>query len=155
MGDSRRNLLMSTLIAKQFPKAKKALVIADGQGDLANRLANKGLHCIVIEKHARQDHARKNVDYRKGIFSYDMDRFDVDLIVGMHPDEATSEIIRYAMKHKIPFAVCPCCIKGIDSAGVHGYRNWLTKLKSLAKGFNVSTLQLKMTGKNIVIVGKP
>ena len=155
MGDIKRNLLMSTLIVKQFPKAKSALVIADGQGDLANRLANKGLSCVVIEKKPRQNHVRKNVDYRSGVFSYLMKPILADVIVGMHPDEATAEIIRYAVKNKIPFAVCPCCVKGDAAKGVHGYMKWLNKLKSLAKGFDVYTLQLKMTGKNIVLVGKP
>ena len=33
-----------------------------------------------------------------------------DLIIGMHPDQATEPIIDMALKYKKPFAVVPCCV---------------------------------------------
>ena len=31
-------------------------------------------------------------------------------IVALHPDEATGEIVDFAIKHRIPFVVVPCCV---------------------------------------------
>jgi hypothetical protein len=31
-------------------------------------------------------------------------------IVALHPDEATGVIVEHAVKHRIPFAVVPCCV---------------------------------------------
>ena len=33
-----------------------------------------------------------------------------DALVGLHPDEATEEIVDTALEHSIPFAVVPCCV---------------------------------------------
>ncbi len=156
MGDKNRSTLMATLVSRHFPKAKKVLAVADGDGSLANRLANKGYDVIAVEAHPRQAKSRKGVDYRKGYFSHD-DKIEADVIVGMHPDEATTPIIKWAIKNRKPFAVCPCCIKGDGANAVHTYSGWLKYLKSLGKraGYQVLELQLKMNGKNIVLVGKP
>ncbi len=35
--------------------------------------------------------------------------FKPDLIVGLHPDEATGAIVEVAAAHGVPFAVVPCC----------------------------------------------
>lgn len=32
------------------------------------------------------------------------------LILGLHPDEATGDIVDYCVAHRIPFAVVPCCV---------------------------------------------
>lgn len=31
-------------------------------------------------------------------------------VVGMHPDQATEPIVRFALQHGLPFAVVPCCV---------------------------------------------
>ncbi len=146
---------MSTLIKKNFPKAKIVLVVADGDGTLSNRLANKGYKAIAIEAKPRQAHSRKGVDYRRGWFSEDTE-IEADLIVGMHPDEATTPIIKWAIRNHKPFAICPCCIKGDGSKAVTSYAGWIKYLKSLAikHGYYVFETALKMNGKNIVLVGK-
>ena len=79
----------------------------------------------------------------------------IQVVVGMHPDEATAEIIKYAVKHRLPFAVCPCCRKGRDAIGVESYQQWLTKLRQIAVGYDTWETPLKMTGKNTVIAGRP
>ena len=33
-----------------------------------------------------------------------------DVVVGMHPDQATEPILDFALKHKKPFAIVPCCV---------------------------------------------
>jgi hypothetical protein len=155
MGDDKRGPLFARLIVRQFPKAERILVVADGRGQVARSLANKKRSCIVIEKEPRwEGPEHKRVRYLSGIFSAEYSKLDVDLIVGMHPDEATAEIIKYADKYNLPFAVCPCCIKGIDAVGVRKYQDWLNRLKTLAPHHNSYWLCLHMEGKNDVLVGK-
>jgi hypothetical protein len=33
-----------------------------------------------------------------------------DVIIGMHPDQATEAIVDMALKYRKPFAVVPCCV---------------------------------------------
>ena len=157
MGDSKRGQLFAQFIVKQFPKAKTILVVADGKGQVARKLANKKRKVLVVEQYPRwEGRQHKEVHYIAATFTTDYKCPEtIQLVVGMHPDEATGEIIRYAVKHQLPFAVCPCCRKGRDCIGVGSYQQWLTKLRSLAVGYDTWQMQLKMTGKNIVIAGRP
>lgn len=157
MGDSCRGQLFAQFILKQFPQAKTILVVADGKGQVARKLANKKRRVVVVEQCPRwEGRQHKDVRYIAGTFTPDYKCPEpVSLVVGMHPDEATGEIIKYALKHNLPFAVCPCCRKGRHAVGVGSHQEWLTKLRSLAVGYDTWETQLKMTGKNIVIAGKP
>lgn len=149
MGDERRNDVFALFIKRQFPRAKIILVVADGKGILARKLANKGFQCFVIENKPRfEGNKHPNITYKKGWFTRDSE-VEADVIVGMHPDEATSEIIRAAIKNNKPFAVVPCCIKGKDSNGINGFQNWLKKLEFLAGSCRKT--QLPISGKNIVL----
>jgi hypothetical protein len=35
---------------------------------------------------------------------------DCSSVVGLHPDEATEAIVDFAVRHRKPFAVVPCCV---------------------------------------------
>lgn len=159
MGDARRGLEFARYIVKNFPKAQRILVVADGKGQVSRKLANKKRSSVVVEKKPRwEGRGHKRVSYIKGEFSEDYTlNSKVDLIVGMHPDEATGEIVRYAVKNRLPFAVVPCCIKGRDAKGVSSYGRWLNKLRSMAKQEHYDTWesQLHMRGKSIVLSGRP
>lgn len=157
MGDDNRGMVFAQFIIKNFPKAQYIMDVASGKGQVARKLANKKRNVIAIEAHPRLDgRSHKLIHYKRAWFTSESDIEPPDLIVGMHPDEATSEIVMYAVKHHIPFAVVPCCVKGRHSTGLR-YQGWLNKLKSLARqsGYSIYEAQLKMTGKNIAIVGKP
>lgn len=159
MGDERRGPVFALFIKKNF-KADNILVVADGKGQVSRSLANKGFDCTVIEAKPRfegRDH--KHIVYKRGVFDGDLYNSGAkayDVIVGMHPDEATGEILRYAGRAKIPFAIVPCCIKGRDSAGINNYTGWLKRLKSIVISTHyVFEAQLKMNGKNICLYGRP
>ncbi|MEN6294178.1 MAG: hypothetical protein ABFD07_19470 [Methanobacterium sp.] len=100
----------------------------------------------------------RNLNYKR-IFFNDGVKDSYDLLVGMHPDEATDVIITQAIKRKIPFVVCPCCI--LPCAAMfndnYNFTNWVNHLKKLAikNGYNVDEYHLKMSGKNLVLIGKP
>ena len=53
MGDSKRNVVFCDFIRRRFPKAKSVLVVADGKGELARKLANKGFKVRVVENKPR------------------------------------------------------------------------------------------------------
>jgi len=149
MGDSRRHEVFGRFVFRQFPRAKSALVVADGKGELAAYLA-KRYRVRVVEAKPRQAVLRKRVNYTRGWFSQ-YDDVPEDIIVGMHPDEATSEIVRAAVRLHKRWAVVPCCLKGIDAHGVHGFQAWVKKL--MAIGWPCRQTRLKISGKNVVIWG--
>ena len=35
---------------------------------------------------------------------------EADIIVGLHPDQPTADIVSYSVAHRKPFAVIPCCV---------------------------------------------
>jgi len=149
MGDPNRNSVFTRFINKNFPYAKSILVVADGKGELARKLANKGYMIRVIENKPRfVGRTHKNIHYCKGWFDRNT-IIEEELIVGMHPDEATSEIIRAAEKQNISWAVVPCCTKGKDANGIRNYNGWITKLKQI--GNNCNQTLLKISGKNIIL----
>jgi len=149
MGDSKRHSVFCQFIKKQFPKAFRVLVVADGKGILARCLANQGFEVVVMEKKPRfEGRKHKRIEYKKGWFDSDY-KANEDLIVGMHPDEATAPIIKSAVKSKKPFAVVPCCVVGEESNGVSGYEGWLKKLMRLDR--RIMRGMLKMHGKNQVL----
>ena len=88
MGDSRRHEVFGRFVFRQFPRAKSALVVADGKGELAAYLA-KRYRVRVVEAKPRQAVLRKRVNYTRGWFSQ-YDDVPEDIIVGMHPDEDRS-----------------------------------------------------------------
>lgn len=148
MGDPNRHKVFANFVSRQFPKAKSVLVVADGKGELARILANKGLKIRVIENSPRfEGKPHQNIKYQKGFFTAHT-TISEDVIIGMHPDEATGEIVGAAVRQGKPFAVVPCCVKGRLSWKAHSYSEWLKVLKSEGGGRETT---LSFSGKNIVI----
>ena len=151
MGDPNRNQVFATFIKRNFHKAKSVLVVADGKGGLARSLANKGFEVKVIENKPRfEGRVHKKIEYQKGWFT-PTSKIDADLVVAMHPDEATGPVVMAATKQNKPFAVVPCCCVGIGSEGMsrNHYNDWIKKLSKIAKGCRSTTL--KISGKNVVL----
>lgn len=75
-----------------------------------------------------------------------------DLVVGMHPDGATSVIVAYAARHSIPFSIVPCC-----SDNGMSYKPWMRHLaaQASAAGFSVEESVLAMPGRARVLTGVP
>lgn len=154
MGDANRNIEFAQFIRRQFPKARTVLVVADGKGELSRRLANKGLRVRTIERNPRFDgRAHKGIDYRRGTFSRDT-TISEDIVVAMHPDEATAEVILAARAQRKPFAVVPCCHKGDPAiaGGVSNYEGWLRRLIALWPPMQEGALHI--SGRNRVLYRK-
>jgi len=154
MGDTHRNKVFASFIKKQFPKIKSVLVVADGKGALARELAGQGLQVRVIEAKPRYNwRDKRGIKYQRGWFTREH-KIAEDLVVGMHPDEATGEIIMAATANRKPWAVVPCCLKGEAAKGVLCFKGWLNRLRSLARNQTVLEWQLPIKGKNVVLFHK-
>jgi hypothetical protein len=151
VGDPKRNEAFAKLIFREFPNCKTCLVVADGKGHLAALLAKK-YRVRVIENKPRQVLTRKRVKYQSGWFEASTPLTE-DLIVGMHPDDATAPIIKAAVRNKKKWAVVPCCIMGLEAHGVSGFTAWIKKLRSFAPNSRTETLPIG--GKSLVLWGKP
>ena len=155
MADARRNEAFATFIVRRFPRAQSILVVADGKGELARKLANKGKRVTVIEAKPRfEGRGHKRIAYREGWFTRDF-TVTQDLVVAMHPDEATAEVVLAADKCGKPFAVVPCCFKGDEAHGIGSAKGWHNKLVSLYRAGVTEQWKLPMTGKNVVVYGRP
>ena len=162
MGDSKRFDLFAKLIQRNFPPSRyhKIADIAGGKGYLQPALRPMGYDVTTYDK-PRSKHSKRNIPNR---FQYNYQLFtdkiktDFDILVGMHPDEATDIIIVQAAKRKIPFVVCPCCVKpeAVVYWGKHTYHLWCNHLERLARKlqFDIRWLLLPMNGKNKVLIGR-
>ena len=156
MGDRNRNEVFAAFLVRNFPKAQSVLCVADGKGELASILAEKGKRVRVIEQAPRfTGQATKRLKYTRGTFASTTPVAE-DLVVGMHPDEATEAIIRAARKSGKAFAVVPCCHtpENGGKACVVSAGGWRNHLLSLWPGA-LSTELRGMTGRNIVIWRRP
>ena len=138
MGDSARFIVTAEFILRNYPRAKSILCVADGKGDLAKILNKEGKNAQIIDP-----------VYNGLYFSRDF-KHPCDLVVGLHPDEATGEIVIYGERMKIPYLIVPCCIKGKEAVGVRGFDQWINKLQRLSKNSLRETL-LPMRGANRIL----
>ena len=147
MADKRRFELFASLIVERFP-GPRIFDIAGGQGRLNEALTRLGRSVVTFDLR----HKHLPVQYAQRIFTLD-EPCAADAVVGMHPDGATRVIIEYAARHRLPFAVVPCC-----SDNSMPYNPWMRHLMDLArdKGFGtVEEVKLPMEGRARVILGMP
>ena len=154
MGDSQRFDLFAKLVARNFPnKSARIVDVAGGKGYLKEALRELGYcNVLTMDKNRRAAKKQTHLAYKYGYFNYKIQEA-FDLVVAMHPDEATDHAILYAVGHRIPAFVCPCCVKPDATVffGQHDFKRWVIHLKGLARGMEVQELYLKMSGKNLVL----
>lgn len=163
MGDGRRFRFFADFIEAAFPEARHIADVGGGRGLLAVELMLRGLVCTVIDprrptklprqvrKKIRKEMIRRGTAPPLEAVTNGVDETDLapyDLIVGMHPDEATEPIVRSAVEWGKPFAVAPCCVMPLDGEG-RTFEEWMDYLVSLAPGCKTATLP--MEGRNVVI----
>lgn len=159
MGDSRRFDEFAKFIMRRFDPCIRIADVAGGKGALQTALRQRGyLSVTTYDK-------RRGRRHRPGRFEFHYRHFDAavkesfDLLVGMHPDEATDHIIVEAGKRRVPFAICPCCVKpsAVPYWEKHSYDLWVAHLKRLAlkNNFRISDHYLSISGRNYVLFGEP
>jgi len=160
MGDTRRFDLFADLITSQVPGASSLEIadVAGGKGYLRAALHQRGIRRVTTWDKRRSMPAHRP-GYRRAWFDYKSAPDDYGLVVGMHPDEGTDHIVMYAALHRIPFVVCPCCVKpsAAQFSGQRDYRVWCSHLAALARGLGmrVDEFSLRMHGCSTVFVGRP
>ena len=146
MADKRRFDLFAQFITQNFPGARRVFDVAGGQGKLNEALTRLEREVLTFDLR----HKRLDVRYAERIFTLE-EPCEADAVVGMHPDGATRIILEYAAKHRIPFAVVPCC-----SDNSMPYNPWMRHLAELARslGFTrVEEAKLPMEGRARVLWG--
>ena|SRR3989344_654652 len=160
VGDSRRFDLFAKVAARNFPPESftKVADVAGGKGYLQLALRQQGYSDVTTFDKRNKRSRLKGTVFRHRFFGSEI-KDSFDLILGMHPDEATDVIIVEAIRRRVPFIICPCCIMPTVRPfwGQHKYQNWLSHLKGLAEkaDFRVQQTSLQMTGRNIVLIGRP
>ena len=104
-GDDTRFEVLANFIYEHYGKSVKYIAdVAGGQGMLS-RLLNKKYN-YVSEVIDPRDHGVKGVEHRVSEYDSGMATY-YDLIVGLHPDEATRPVVESAF-HR-PIVIVPCC----------------------------------------------
>lgn len=147
MADKRRFDLFAELLVQRFPAARRVFDVAGGMGRLNEALTRRGLEVTTFDRR----HKHLPVRFAERDFTLD-EPCACDLVVGLHPDGATRVIIEYAAKHRVPFAVVPCC-----SDNSMPYKPWMRHLAELASaaGLSAEEAELPMDGRARVLLGAP
>lgn len=158
MGDSRRFDLMAKLAASHIPLTTHVVDVAAGKGYMQAALRERGFAAVTSwDKRPQQAKGRKF--YRYGYFDFRSAPRDYGAVVAMHPDEGTDHAVMYAVKHRVPALICPCCVKpsAVMFNRRHTFHAWVEHLVSLAEAghMEVQTAMLRMNGKNLVLILKP
>jgi hypothetical protein len=157
VGDKHRFDLLAALIEYHFPNRDARIAdIAGGQGWLQLALRERGYSYVVTFDKRKMRKRRRGLEYQYRWFDFGV-REEFDLLVGMHPDEATDIIVVEACRRGVPFVVCPCCVmpNATTMWAAHNYRNWLDHLEREARrrGYGTERFYLRMNGKNAVLKG--
>jgi hypothetical protein len=155
MGDTARFRAFADFVADRWPDREMRIAdVAGGKGYLNAELFRRGYR-NVITYDKRKDRWTIRKHYRYELFTANSER-GFELVLGMHPDEATDQIIAYAARRRVPFAIVPCCAR--PSAYPYDWsRPWRNHLIRLARaeGFEVERSILPITGAAVVLVGDP
>lgn len=150
MGDVRRHDAFAALIAQRWPDRQTRIAdVAAGKGGLRAALYRLGYRNVTCFD--RRPKMAKRPYYRYGLFRADTEPESFELVVGMHPDHATDEILEYALTRRIPFAVVPCCTRpsAWPYSGPSDYPAWMSHLRdTVARRAHVHEIRLPIRGAN-------
>ena len=147
MADKRRFELFARHLRESFPAARRVWDVAGGMGRLNQELTKLGFEPTTFDTRVK----RLPVPYAERRLTLE-EPCACDLLAGLHPDGATSVIVDYAAKHRVPFAIVPCC-----SDNGMSYKPWMRHLarEATTRGFSVTESSLEMPGRARVLTGVP
>ena len=103
-GDPERFDVLAAFAVERFPAARYVADVAGGQGMLSRVLRKKyGLEAEVVDP---RGWALKGVPARADYYTAAMADY-YDLIIGLHPDEATRPVVESAAVRDV--LIVPCC----------------------------------------------
>jgi|ERR1035437_639563 hypothetical protein len=155
MGDLRRHHVFANFIAEHWPDRSLSIAdVAGGTGHLNSALRQLGYNNVITFDKRSNQRSTNRRNFRFQLFSEKV-KDNFDLVIGMHPDGGTDEAINWAINHRVPFAVVPCCV--IPSAwnywGERQYGAWLRHLSQqiVLRGIVPLETGLAIVGRNIVL----
>jgi hypothetical protein len=128
MGDRKRGTEVSKFIKKNFTKISTVISVADGNFILAKEICNS-YNVTVYDPKIRGKKSLKSKINVIGKPFFSCCKEKCDLVVGIHPDEATGEIIDYSIRTRTPCLVVPCCVVG-KYANSMKRESWIKFLKN-------------------------
>ncbi len=165
VNDRRRFRAFADFIRRTFPDVETIADVAGGRGALSYHLHELGYDATIIDSRdthlpQRMHRALRKQSVKQGRLIeiprivrtlQDVDLRPFDLIVGLHPDEATEHALRAAIELGRDFAIVPCCVFPIDGAkrSKGGWREYLTSLST-----DITTARLPIDGANVVLYRK-
>lgn len=157
MGDKIRGKIFGQYIKKTFPRVKRLISVADGNLVLSREIYRD--YEITIYDPDMRNHRldiRPFAKLRGKKFTADCP-YKCDLIVGLHPDQATAEILDYAIRTQTPCIIVPCCLVGRYSSECSNKARWVKFLanKFIQKGWRVHIDRLPFKGDNLAIRAVP
>ena len=81
----------------------------------------------------------------------DVELGEFDLVVALHPDQATEPTILGCLASGVDFAIVPCCVFPLDQTR-YTREGWVSYLVSLAPGIQCARLPIR--GANLAIFSK-
>jgi hypothetical protein len=160
MGDPARFRAMADLVEAEFPdRAARIADVAAGEGQLRAELHRRGYRHVTSWDRRRGRQAKGRPGYRHQLFTFEQADRNYDLVVALHPDQATDHAICYAAMRRVPCVVCPCCVtpSAVPYDGRRTHEAWNAHLitLALARRMRVLTLALPIRGRAFVIVARP
>lgn len=162
MGDPARFERFAEFIARNVTDRRARIAdVAAGKGALTFALLRHGFsHVVPFEPEPRRGGQVTRLGMRVECFEPSFAR-DFDVLVGMHPDEATDCILCAAAEHGTLAIVRPCCPKpsawpyaGARRWDTSSFDAWETHLvqASTERGLSVWETSLPIRGRNHVLV---
>jgi hypothetical protein len=104
-GDPDRFEAVATFVAAEFGRRIRYVAdVAGGQGQLARELRNR--HGYAVEVVDPRPHRLRGVPGAAEFFTAARATY-YDLVIGLHPDEATRAVVESAIVR--PIVIVPCC----------------------------------------------
>lgn len=124
--------MLAELVEATFPdKSMRILDVAGGKGQTQAALRRAGYE-NVVSVDTRTKYASGRPNYRYGAFDWREPLDEVDLLVAMHPDEATDHVLLAAKHNRVPCVVVPCCIKpSATTYHLNDRAGWMAHLRRL------------------------
>ncbi len=162
VNDRRRFRAFACFIQMTYPHVRTVADVAGGCGNVSYHLCDLGYDATIIDDRDARLPSWMHRELRKQSVKQgrlieiprivkrvqEVDLRPFDLIVGLHPDEATEHVVREALKHDKDFAIVPCCV--FPSDGVkRSKEDWCAYLISLSP--DIITTRLPIEGSNRVL----
>lgn len=156
MADNTRNKVFADFLNKRLAQPpSKILNVACGDGKLNICLSKAFPFAEIVGIDPKPRGHRRDANLLKGRFPDRIKNIaQYDLFVGMHPDEATWDIVRIGCLHNITFAVVPCCLKHTPPSFPGGnIHNWVSHISQYSQNHGMITTNtlLPMRGANHII----